>query len=125
MIQRAIPVISVSDSRKAEDYYCRVLGFQRTFAYRPDPAKQDPCYLGVARDGVTLHLHSFKPERAGRTDAFLYVDDVDELHAEISARGAICQLPPIDQTWRNRETHVCDPDGNVLCFATPLQGGTI
>src|SRR5207253_8712496 len=28
MITSAIPVIAVSDSARAEDYYCRVLGFQ-------------------------------------------------------------------------------------------------
>ena len=33
------------------------------------------------------------------TDAFLWVSDVDRLHEEVSARGAIVQLPPTDQTW--------------------------
>jgi catechol 2,3-dioxygenase-like lactoylglutathione lyase family enzyme len=118
MILSAIPQISVSDSGKAEDYYCLVLGFEKRFAYRPDPARPDPCYLGIARDGVSLHLDSFKPGRAGSTGAFLWVEDVDRLYEEISARGAICQLPPTDQTWGNRETHIRDPDGNVLCFAS-------
>jgi len=118
MINCAIPVIAISDSLKAEDYYCRVLGFQQMFAYRPDPTKSDPCYLGIARDGVYLHLHSFKPERAGLTDAFLWVDDVDKLFAELSSRRAICQLPPTEQSWGNREMHIRDQDGNVLCFAT-------
>lgn len=118
MISSAIPVIAVSDSAKAEDYYCRILGFQKMFAYRPDPNKNDPCYLGVARDGVWLHLQSFKRERAGMTDAFLWVSDVDQLHNEFSARGAVVQLPPTDQTWGTRETAIRDPDGNVLVFAT-------
>ncbi len=74
--------------------------------------------LGVARDGVWLHLQSFKPERAGMTDAFLWVADVDLLYAEISGRGAIIQLPPTDQTWGTRETGIRDPDGNVLVLAT-------
>jgi uncharacterized glyoxalase superfamily protein PhnB len=117
MITCAIPVLAVSSSARAEDYYCRVLGFHKTFAYRPDSTRSDPCYLGVARDGVSLHLDSFKPERAGMTGAFLRVSDVDQLYSEISARGAICQLPPTDQTWGNRETHIRDQDGNVLCFA--------
>lgn len=118
MIQSAIPIIMVSDSLKAENYYCKVLGFQRVFAYRPDPNKNDPCYFGVARDGVTLHIHSYRPERAGLGEAYLYVDDVDRLFSEISARGAIRKLPPTDQTWGPRETGICDPDGNVICFAT-------
>src|SRR5258708_4053105 len=88
------------------------------FAYRPDPSKGDPCYLGVARDGVWLHLQSFKRERAGMADAFLWVADVDLLHDEISARGAVVQLPPTNQTWGTREIGIRDPDGNVLVFAT-------
>src|SRR3954468_12215716 len=32
MITSAIPVIAVSDSARAEDYYWRVLGFERMFA---------------------------------------------------------------------------------------------
>jgi uncharacterized glyoxalase superfamily protein PhnB len=116
MIESAIPVLSVTDSLRSEDYYCNALGFQRLFVYRPDPHRNDPCYLGVVRDGVVLHLHSFKPERAGLTDAFLWVADVDQLHAELTSRGVACALPPTDQIWGDREMHVRDPDGNALCF---------
>jgi uncharacterized glyoxalase superfamily protein PhnB len=118
MIKSAIPVIAITDSPRAEDYYRKILGFEKLFAYRPDPSRIEPCYMGVARDGVTLHLQSFKRERAGMTDAFLYVADVDQLFAELSARGATCQLPPTDQTWGTREIGIRDPDGNVLVFAT-------
>ncbi len=117
MITSTIPVIAVSDSARAEDYYCRVLGFQKMFAYPPDAVKPDPRYLGIARDGVWLHLQSYKPERAGMTDAFIWVADVDRLHEELSSRGAAVQLPPTDQTWGTREMGVRDPDGNVLVFA--------
>jgi uncharacterized glyoxalase superfamily protein PhnB len=118
MIKSAIPVIAVSNSARAEDYYCKILGFQKMFAYPPDATRPDPRYLGVARDGVWLHLQSYKPERAGMTDAFLWVADVDRLHGELSARGAIIQMPPTNQTWGARETGIRDPDGNVLIFAT-------
>lgn len=117
MIRSAIPLIAITDSTRTEDYYTRVLGFERTFAHRPDPQRTDPCYLGMARDGVSIHLESYKPERAGLTDAFFWVEDVDGLHREIATRGAIIQMPPTDQTWGTRELHVRDPDGNVLCFA--------
>jgi hypothetical protein len=43
MIHSAIPVISVADSSKAEDYYCNILGFKKMFAYRLDP--NDYCWL--------------------------------------------------------------------------------
>jgi uncharacterized glyoxalase superfamily protein PhnB len=125
MITSAIPVIAVSNSARAEDYYCRVLGFQTLFAYRQDASRSDPCYLGIARDGVALHLQSFKPERAGMTDAFLWVADVDLLYAEISTRGAAVQHPPTNQTWGAREAAVRDLDGNVLVFATAQSRGDV
>jgi hypothetical protein len=52
------------------------------------------------------------------TDTCLWVSDVDQLYAECSARGAVIQLPPTNQTGGNRETGIRDPDGNVLVFAT-------
>ena len=117
MISSAIPVIAVSDSVRAEDYYCRVLGFERMFVYPPGVGGGEPRYLGVARDGVWLHLQSYKRERAGMTDAFLWVEDVDRLYEEVRGRGAVVQLPPTDQTWGTREMGVRDPDGNVMVFA--------
>jgi uncharacterized glyoxalase superfamily protein PhnB len=118
MITSAIPVIAVSDSARALDYYCRVLGFEKMFAYPPGATQAEPRYLGVARDGVWLHLQSYKAERAGMTDAFIWVEDVDRLHDEVCARGAVVLLPPTDQTWGTREAGIRDPDGNVLVFAT-------
>ena len=118
MITSAIPVIAVSDSARAEDYYCRVLGFQTMSAYPSDATKPDPRYLALARDGVWLHLQSYKPQRAGMTDAFFWVIDVDRLHVELAARGAIVQLPPTDQSWGIREMSIRDLDGNVLGLAT-------
>jgi uncharacterized glyoxalase superfamily protein PhnB len=117
MITSAIPVIAVSDSARAEDYYCRVLAFTKMFAYPPNASSPDPRYIGVARDGVWLHLQSYKPERAGMTDAFLWVTDVDGLFAEVTTRGAIVHMPPTTQTWGNREAGIRDLDGNVLVFA--------
>ena len=87
-------------------------------AYPPDATRPDPRYLTLARDGVWLHLQSYKPERAGMTDAFFWVTNVDQQYEEVFARGAVVQLPPTDQTWGIREMGIRDSDGNVLVFAT-------
>src|SRR5262249_17485027 len=110
MITSAIPVVAVSDSTGAEDYYCRALGFTRVSACPAGARAPDPRYVGVARDGVWILLQSYKPERAGHTDAFLWVTDVDAFHAEVSARGAMILPPPTDQAWGTRETGIRDPD---------------
>ena len=38
MFKLAIPVLHVSNSATAEEFYCRRLGFRRDFAYRVDDA---------------------------------------------------------------------------------------
>jgi catechol 2,3-dioxygenase-like lactoylglutathione lyase family enzyme len=60
LLKLAIPLIHVSNAAAAEEFYCRRLGFRREFADRGDEAKADPCYMGVTRDGVWLHVSSFR-----------------------------------------------------------------
>jgi hypothetical protein len=55
----AIPVLHVGSSASAEELYCGRLGFRRDFAYRLDDAQADPCYMGLTRDGVEVHVSSF------------------------------------------------------------------
>lgn len=116
MFRLAIPVLHVSSAAAAEDFYCTRLGFQRRFAYRVDEAKSDPCYLGLTRDGASLHLSSFSGDGVSGGVVYLLVDNVDALHAELVAKKVRIDLKPTDQTWGNREMYVTDPDGNSIRF---------
>jgi catechol 2,3-dioxygenase-like lactoylglutathione lyase family enzyme len=116
MFKSAIPVLHVSSSTAAEEFYCTRLGFRRQFANRVDEAKPDPCYMGLARDGVWLHVSSFSGDGVAGGVVFLLVEDVDALHAELVAKGVAIDTGPIDQTWGNREMYVKDPDGNSIRF---------
>jgi len=114
MFTAAVPVLHVSDASAAERFYCDDLRFLRTFAYRPDPAKANPCYLGVARDGALLHLSSFEGDGRPGSVVYLVVDDIDRLHGELLERGVAIDMPPTDQTWGNREMYLRDLDGNRI-----------
>ena len=116
MFKIAIPVLHITCARRAEDFYCERLGFQRAFAYQLDEKKSDPCYLGLLRDGVRLHVSSFSGDRVPRSVAAFVVADVDALHAEFRAKGVAIDLVPTDQTWGNREMYLRDPNGNQLRF---------
>ena len=98
------------------EFYCRKLGFREEFAYRVDERLPDPCYLGLVRDGVRLHVSSFSGDGVSGGVVFLLVADVDVLHGELVAKGLTIDLPPTDQTWGNREMYVKDPDGNSIRF---------
>jgi uncharacterized glyoxalase superfamily protein PhnB len=112
----AIPVLHVSSSVEAEEFYCRSLGFSRHFAYRFDEAKPDPCYMGFTRDDAWLHVSSFSGDGISGGVVYLLVDDVDNLYEEFQVKGVGVDLKPTDQTWGNREMYVKDPDGNSIRF---------
>lgn len=120
MFRFALPVLPVSSSSAALEFYCGQLGFRQDFALRPGGA--DPCYMGVSRDGVRLHLSSFPGDGVSGCVVFLAVDDVDALHAELVAKGVPIALAPVDQTWGNREMYVKDADGNCIRFIQERRG---
>ena len=118
MIKVAIPLLHVSNAAAAKDFYCGKLGFQLEFAHRGDESLPDPCYLGVSRDGVWIHLSSFSGDGVVGGVVNLLVDDVDTLHTEFIAKGVAIAVEPVDQTWGTREMYVKDADGNCLRFQT-------
>lgn len=116
MICRAIPLLHVTNSAEALKFYCHGLGFQLEFEHRPDGVTTDPCYLGISRDGVWLHLSSFPGDGAGGAVANLMVDDVDRFYEEFQAKHVPIDTPPVDETWGSREMYVKDADRNCLRF---------
>ena len=55
-------------------------------------------------------------------DAYVWCDGVDELAAEFQRRGVPLEREPMNMVYGMREFDVLDPDGHVLCFASPTQG---
>jgi uncharacterized glyoxalase superfamily protein PhnB len=119
MLKLAIPVLHVSGSVAAEQFYCKLLGFRQEFAYRPFGGL-DPCYMGIERDGVRLHVSSFSGDGVSGGVVFLRVDDVDAIHRELVGKGVTIDTGPIDQSWGNREMYVKDSDRNCLRFVQEI-----
>jgi catechol 2,3-dioxygenase-like lactoylglutathione lyase family enzyme len=122
MFKQAIPVLHVSSSAAAEEFYCDQLGFRQEFAYRVDENKADPCYMGLVRDDARLHVSSFSGDGISGSVVYLLVDNVDSLHEELLQKRVPIELEPIDQTWGNREMYVNDPDGNNIRFVRQRVG---
>jgi len=116
MIKVAVPLLHVSRSAAAKEFYCSRLGFHHEFSHCAGDSDTDPCYMGIARDGVWLNLSSFSGDGVAGGVANLFVDDVDALHAEFVAKGVPIHLEPTDQTWGTREMYIKDADGNCLRF---------
>ena len=116
MIRIAIALLHVSKAAAAEDFFCRQLGFRWEFAHCAGEGGSDPCYMGVSRDGVWLHLSSFSGDGVPGGVVNLVVDDVDALHAELVAKGVRIDMGPVNQTWGSRDMYVKDEDGNCVRF---------
>jgi predicted enzyme related to lactoylglutathione lyase len=106
------PIFPVRDLEAALAYYS-MLGFT-TRAY-------DGGGYGFARRGrVEIHPGVVPDSDQRRGDAYLFVEDADELAAEWRAAGAEVHGPE-DTEWRQHEGAISDPDGNVIRFGSPIR----
>ena len=116
MLKLAIPLLHVSNAAAAEEFYCGQLGLSLEFAHRPEGVESDPCYMGLTRDGVWLHLSSFSGDGVSGGVVNLIVEDVDAMRAELVSKRVPIAVGPVDQTWGTREMYVRDADGNTVRF---------
>ncbi len=117
------PVLLVADLQRSVDYFSDRLGFEcHVFG---DP----PNFATAARDAaVILIALSDQPERLMphwqivdmMWDAYIRVDDVDAIYAEVQQRGAGIDYTIYDAPHGFREFGVQDPDGHDIAFGQPL-----
>lgn len=121
----ASPVLGVRRVRQAAEYYRDVLGFSldpTDGVFRPSAEEPDGVYAIVKRPGAWIHFQIRRdaiPARqrpAYERDVYLYVDDVDSLHADLQRRGARIQSPPRMAPHGIREMVVEDLNGYRLAF---------
>jgi Uncharacterized protein conserved in bacteria len=115
MIQVAIPLLHVANPVLAQKFYCDQLGFKKTFTYQPF-GETGPCYFGLIRDGVRIHISSFPEDGKPGNAVVLVVDNVDMLFEEFVTKGVQIDLTPTDQSWGNREMYIKDEDNNCIRF---------
>ena len=113
------PQFRVSDVVQTAEHYRDVLGFE-ILDYFGNP----PVFVHVKRDGVLIQLGA-APElnevtrghgRSGY-NAYIWVDDVDDLAREYRSSGAKIVEGPLNRPYLCRELVVEDCNGLTLCFA--------
>jgi len=125
MLTAHATVLLVDDVQVAGDYYQDKLGFEVTYF------DKNPSHYAYANRGeVWMHFACFAdagPEPNSVAvppdmfDAYVYVDDVDALHAELAERGAEIIGVVTDSEYGCREFRVRDPDGYILAFGKLLE----
>lgn len=111
----------VNDVVRTAEYYRDVFGFE-ILGFFAEP----PVYAMVERGGVEMHFGeagSREPDVSVATyrrvgfDAYIWVDDIDRLYAEMAAYGADIIEGPIKRVYESTEVVVRDLNGFVLVFA--------
>jgi uncharacterized glyoxalase superfamily protein PhnB len=118
-------VLAVRDLAAATRYYTEVLGFARDFGDGSDG------WAFLSRGGCRVMLGDC-PDAAPAGElgdhsyvAYLVVEGVDALHAEVASRGADVTDAPRTQPWGLREFGVRTPDGHRLRFGEPVGPGPV
>lgn len=109
------PILRVRDVEASIAYYVERLGFALQFSWGEGDGPVS--FAGVSRDGFEVMLCLEGQGQPG-TWFTVWVDDVDELHAEYVDRGADIRRAPVDLPWGVREMNVIDPDGHRIRFST-------
>jgi uncharacterized glyoxalase superfamily protein PhnB len=122
---RASPILGVRNVRQAAEYYRDVLGFDLDpvdGVFQPREDEPGGVYGIVKRSGVWIHFQIRRDDSPPRTrpaferDIYLYVADLDDLHADLRKRGAEILQPPNMAPHGIREMVVQDPNGYRLAF---------
>jgi uncharacterized glyoxalase superfamily protein PhnB len=122
------PFFLVADVVRAAEYYRDRLGFTIRGYFFEDP----PVFAMVGRDDHIVMLSLMTAGRGGSNrehkdealDAYLWVDDVEALHAEFQRRGADLVGPPQLRIYGMKELEVRDRDGYVICFGEDVDTRT-
>jgi predicted enzyme related to lactoylglutathione lyase len=113
-------VLAVRDLAGATAYFVEVLGFSTEW---DDGGNWQAVVRGTVR--LMLGRCPDAPPAAELGDhsyfGFFVSDDVDALHAEFHAKGAIILSGPTDKPWGWREMAVATAEGHRMMFAQSLQ----
>jgi uncharacterized glyoxalase superfamily protein PhnB len=112
-------VLAVRDLAASAAYFADMLGFRLEWADGDD-------WRLMARGAVRMMLGHCPNEKPASEIgdhsyiAYLETDDVDALHADIAARGAIIRQPRADKPWKMREMLIATPDGHRIMVGQKL-----
>jgi catechol 2,3-dioxygenase-like lactoylglutathione lyase family enzyme len=114
-------VLAVRDLPASTQFYIDVLGFRRDFG------GDGGSWSFLSRDAFKVMLGECPDEKPASElgdhsyVAYLIVEDVDRLHAELAGRGAPVISPPADEPWGLREFSIRTPDGHRIRFGEPVR----
>lgn len=113
LLRQALPELPLNDLPAGIEHYQEVFGFRAFYANDS---------VGVMyRDKVSLVLAARSASHTGIGSAYVYAENVDELYAELKAKGANLLGEPVDRPWGVRDFAVSDLEGNQIRFGQRVE----
>lgn len=111
------PVLPVDNALDTGRFYEAKLGFKISFTYG-----EPPSYIGLRRDGVSIHLSEREDTRKKiePCHVYVFVSDADAVYEEYRSKGVTIATPPEDQDYAMRDFDLVDPNGHFLTFGQNL-----
>jgi catechol 2,3-dioxygenase-like lactoylglutathione lyase family enzyme len=113
MVRQFLPHLPVDHVPAAVRYYTDVLGFSIDYA--------DDKVGVIHRDRVTLLLIQRTEAHTGIGSCSAYIENADQLHAELLELGANVLGSPVSRPWGLRDFTIADQEGNRITFAQPFE----
>ncbi len=102
MRKLAYAIVFVSDMKRSLDFYRDVLGLPLKF--------ESPGWTEFSTEGATVALHAAGRTPAGNCHPGIHVDNLEEFHKIMMAKGVRCIQPPQEQFGAKLAVYA-DPDG--------------
>ncbi|NGN65395.1 VOC family protein [Streptomyces sp. A7024] len=116
--RRTVPLFRIFDVEKAREFYVDYLGFTVDWEHRFSDGM--PVYMQVSRGDLTLHLTEHYGDASPGATAYIEVDGVGELHAELQAKEYPYLKPGVEEdATLGSVLELIDPFGNKLRLVQP------
>ncbi|AQX13043.1 bleomycin resistance protein [Elizabethkingia meningoseptica] len=115
-----IPVLRMFDYQKAKEFYVDWLGFDILWEHTFD--ENFPVYMEVQRDNIKFHLSEHHGDGTPGTHVFIWCDEIESFHKEISVKNYKYNKPGLEKTFYGALVFtVTDPFGNNIIFNQKLE----
>jgi len=114
IVLNGIPTLRILDYRKAMNFYIEGLGFNIDWEHRF--SANEPIYMQISRNGLTLHLSENKRFKTG---VIVFVDckELNDFYTDLNNRKNQIELnKPHKTNWQTIQMEIEDPFGNLLRF---------
>lgn len=101
--------VSVSNLKKATNFYERILGLNKKYEYSS--------YVGFKCGGLEIGLRPGRKTKGHVENTHsieFFLDNVDAVFEALKKKGVVFVKEPHDEPWGGREASFLDPDGNLL-----------